>query len=393
MVAAQTALAVVLLVGAGLFLRTVVNLRAADLGFRPEGLLYARVEPRSGALPPGQRQRFFEEATKRIERLPGVIAASATSVAPMGADGDTSIGAGAMTICTADAIAKGLPPQGATYSGVLPRFFETLGVPFVVGRDFTWSENEAGARTTPAVVNQAFARMHFPRKDAVGQTFFLEFGARCASATNGLIIVGVVADSRVRLRGDAPPIFYVPLGGTGTPATLVLRTAGDPGVMISTVRAAVKEVNADIPTFSEATLVDLRERSLRRERLLSDLLALFGAVTLVVCCLGIYGTLSYSVIRRRSEISIRMAIGARARDVVLMFIRESLLPVTVGIAVGCAATLALTRWLDSLLFGISGHDPLTIVAAATLFLVVATTAAAIPARAAARVDPVLALRQ
>ncbi len=396
MVAAQTALAVLLLVTAGLFLRTVINLRAADLGFKPEGLLYARVEPRSGALPREQRQRFFEDAAKRVEQLPGVVAASATTFAPIGSEGEASIGFTAMPICTSDGVAKGLAPQAAAYSFVLPRFFETIGVPLVAGRDFTWSDNDPARRMRSAVVNETFARTLFPGQDALGQSFFLNFNARCTPPTTAnepLIIVGVVADSRTGLRGSAKPMLYVALGDSGTPVTLVLRTAGDAGAMIPVVRSAVREVNASIPTFSEATLVDLRERSLRRERLLSDLLVMFGAVTVVVCCLGIYGTLAYSVARRRSEISIRMAIGARARDVILMFIRESLLPVTVGIAVGCGATLALTRWLESLLFGVSSHDPLTIVAAAALFLLVATIAAAVPARAAARVDPVLALRQ
>lgn len=397
MVAAQTALAVLLLVSAGLLLRTVVNLRASDLGFKAEGLLYARVEPRSGALPREQRARFFEDAVRRVERLPGVVAASGTTSAPISGDDRASISMGAaMPVCTSDDVAKSLAPRATSFSFVLPRFFATIGVPVVAGRDFTWSENDTVSRIRSAVVNQSFAQTLFPGQDAIGQSFFTNFGPRCTSpsANAPLTIVGVVADSRTGLRGDAQPTLYAPLRDSGgAPVTLVLRIAGDAAAMIPVVRNAVKEVNASIPTFSEATLVDLRERSLRRERLLSDLLTMFGVVTVIVCCLGIYGTLAYSVARRRSEISVRMAIGATARDVILMFIRESLLPVTVGIAVGCGATLALTRWLESLLFGVSGHDPLTIVAAAALFLLVATIAAAIPARAAARVDPVLALRQ
>jgi ABC-type antimicrobial peptide transport system permease subunit len=172
-----------------------------------------------------------------------------------------------------------------------------------------------------------------------------------------------------------------------------VRAAGDPAAMIATVRRAMREQNADIPTFSEATLVDLREQQLRRERLLSDLLTLVGAVTLLVCALGIYGMLSYSVARRRAEISVRMAIGARTADVVRLIVRESLVPVGAGIAIGCGAALGLARWIDSLLFGVSGHDAWTMLIAAGVFLLVATAAAAIPARSASRVDPVLALRQ
>lgn len=392
MVAAQTALAVILLISAGLFLRTVVNLRSADLGFEPRGLLYARVEPRAGALPREQRLQFFEEAARRVERLPGVVAASAASVAPMGGDGDAAIGASTMQLCTAEMRAKNLVPQPASYSAVLPRFFATIGVPIVSGRDFTWSENTPEARTA-AVVNQTFVRTFLPGREPLGQIVAIDFSPRCSRLTDSMQIVGVVADSGAGVRGDARPMVYITLRGIGTPVTLVLRTAGDPSTMIPTVRAAVKEINADIPTFSEATLVDLRERALRRERLLSDLLTLFGLLTLVVCCLGIYGTLSYSVVKRRAEISVRMAIGAKPRDVIVMFIRESLMPVAIGIAAGCGAMLALTRWLDSLLFGVSGRDPLTLVAAAVFFLIVATAAAVVPARSASRVDPVLALRQ
>lgn len=264
----------------------------------------------------------------------------------------------------------------------------------VSGRDLTWADN-APQQQASVVVNETFATLHFSGKDAIGQTFHFQFGPSCAGTYREapLTIVGVVADSRTGLRASAAPAFSMALRGWGGPVTLVVRTAGDPAAMIFTVRNAVREVNASIPTFGEAALVDLRERSLRRERLLSDLLITCGAVTALVCCLGIYGTLSYSVARRRSEISVRMAIGADPRTVILMVIRESLVPVAIGIVVGCAATFALTRWLDGLIYGISGHDPLTIAAAATLFLLVATAAAAIPARSASRVNPVLALRQ
>jgi predicted permease len=388
MVGAQTALAIVLLVGAGLFMRTVSNLRSADVGFRPERLLYARVEPRSGGVAPEQRLRFFESAVKRLAALPGVVSASAATAPSLG--GPSEVGAAtdaAFSPCTREMVARGLPPIGSRLNFVLPGYFDTMGMPLVAGRDFRWAENVPGR--APVIVNEAFAKAFFADGDAIGKGV----GLNCPAAPDEFPIVGVVADGRRHLRDVPTPTLYIPLRGVGAPVTLVLRTAGDAAALIPTVRQAVRELHAGVPTFSEATLVDLKERQLRRERLLSDLLMIFGAFTLFLCSLGIYGMLSYSISRRRTEISVRLAIGAPAAGIVRMVVRESLLPVATGLVAGCAATLALTRWIDSLLFGVSGADPLTIVGASAIFLLVAIAAAALPARAATRVDPALALRE
>ena len=389
MVAAQTALAILLLVGAGLFLRTVSNLRRADVGFKPEGLFYARIEPRSGGLTPDQRLPFFESAVKRLAMLPGVIAVSAATSPSLGGPSEVGAGADAAFLpCTREMIARGLPPIGSRINFVLPGYFDTMGMRLVAGRDFRWSENVPG-RSSPVIVNEAFAKAFFGNTNPLGQGI----GANCPAAPDEFTIIGVVADGRRHLRDVPTPEFYVLLRGAGTPVTLVLRTAGDAAALIPTVRQAVRELHAGVPTFSEATLVDLRERQLRRERLLSDLLVVFGAVTLFLCSLGIYGMLSYSISRRRAEISVRLAIGAPAGGIMRMVVRESLLPVATGLAVGCAVAFAVMRWIDSLLFGVSGADPLTIFVASMVFLLVAATAAALPARAATRVDPALALRQ
>jgi ABC-type antimicrobial peptide transport system permease subunit len=171
-----------------------------------------------------------------------------------------------------------------------------------------------------------------------------------------------------------------------------VRTAGDPASMIPTVRRAMTELNANTPTFSEAPVTDLVERRLRRERLLSSLLSGFAVVTVFICCLGIYGMLSYAVERRRQEISVRMAIGAQTADVVRLMVRESLVPVSAGLVAAVLSVLA-NRWLGQLLYGVSSYDPLTLAAASVLFLLVAVAAGTLPSRAAARVNPVLALRQ
>jgi ABC-type antimicrobial peptide transport system permease subunit len=187
-------------------------------------------------------------------------------------------------------------------------------------------------------------------------------------------------------------MFY-PLGGFQSPVTLIVRTSGDPASMIPTVRRAITELNANTPTFSEAPLSALVERRLRRERLLSSLLSIFAGVTLFICGLGIYGMLAYAVERRRQEISVRMAFGAQASDVIRLMVKESLLPVVCGLVAGSLLTAAANRWLAQMLYGVASYDPLTLVGASLLFVVIAAAAAALPSRAATRVNPVLALRQ
>ena len=386
MVMAQTALAMLLLVSAGLLLRTVANLRDADLGFRGEGLLYARVEPRAGRLPNDQRGQFFQNAAKRLQALPGVIAASAATAPPIGGSINVGIMSDGFPVCPPSLSGPG--SVLVQFNNVLPGYFDTLGVRITSGRDFTWAENES--KVTLAIINQAFATRHFPGVDPIGRA--LRVGP-CEKPFGNVPIIGIVSDMKVGLRGEPEPILYTQLYNNTSPVTLMLRTTTEAAAMIPTVRRAMTEVNAEIPTFSEATFADLRERQLRRERLLSDLVTLFGSVALLVCCLGIYGLLWYSVARRRSEISVRMAIGASAPSIVTMVVRDSLMPVTIGIIFGAIAAIAATRQLEGVLFGISSRDPWVIVGAATVFVLVAAAAAALPARSAVRVDPLLALRQ
>jgi len=393
MVAAQTALAIVLLVGAGLFMRTLTNLRSVDLGFETDRLLYAQIEPRSGGLVQAQRRQFFEDAVARLRVLPGVTAAAATGMAPLG--GDTSVGVGNFTmgVCPSTPRQSAAEPDLVPVSTVSPGYFETLGVPLVEGRDLMLSD--AGpigpGRVAAVVVNHAFVREYFPGQSAVGQT--ARVSNDCTKSVGSLTIIGVVGDSRTDLRAAVAPAMFFPLAGFQGPVTLIVRTAGDPASMIPTVRKAMTELNANTPTFSEAPVAALVERRLRRERLLSSLLSVFAGVTMFICCLGIYGMLAYAVVRRRQEISVRMAIGARTSDVVGLMVRESLVPVGVGLLAGALVSIAANRWMAQMLYGVASYDPLTLVGASMFFLLVAAAAAALPSRTAARVNPVLALRQ
>jgi predicted permease len=394
MVAAQTALAIGLLVGTGLFMRTLTNLRSTDLGFRADGLLYANVEPRSGGLRQEQRRQFFEDAVARLRALPGVVSAAASGMAPMGGDGSVGIGNFEIPIC-ATSTARAAAPEMTSIISASVGYFETLGIAFFEGRDLTPAEIEGFAPGSPGlravVVNEAFARRHFPGQSAIGQE--AGSGRDCALVTPAFRVVGVVRDNRTNVRASPSPTMFYPLGGFQSPVTLIVRTSGDPASMIPTVRRAITELNANTPTFSEAPLSALVERRLRRERLLSSLLSIFAGVTLFICGLGIYGMLAYAVERRRQEISVRMAIGAQASDVIRLMVKESLLPVVCGLVAGSLLTAAANRWLAQMLYGVASYDPLTLVGASLLFVVIAAAAAALPSRAATRVNPVLALRQ
>jgi predicted permease len=393
MVAAQTALAILLLVGAGLFMRTLTNLRAADLGFQTEGLLYARIEPRSGGLVQAERRQFFEDAVTRLRAIPGVTAAAATGMAPLGADVSVGVGNFRMGVCPLTPRQSAATPDLVDVSTVSAGYFQTMGMPIVGGRDLMLSDAMplGPGRTAPVVVNDAFAREYFPGQSAVGQG--ARIGNDCAGTLGTLNIVGVVADSRADLRAAAAPALFFPLGGFQGPVTLIVRASGSPAAMIPTVRRAMTELNANTPTFSEAPVTELVERRMRRERLLSSLLTVFAAVTVFICCLGIYGLLAYAVERRRQEISVRMAIGAQTSDVVRLMVRESLMPIVCGIGAGALLSIAANRWLAQLLFGVSSYDPLTLIGASVLFVLVAIAAGVLPSRAAARVHPMLALRQ
>lgn len=390
MVAAQTALAMLLLVGAGLFMRTLSNLRETDVGFTTDGLLYARLEPRSGGIPSTERRQFFENVVKRVEVLPGVAAASASSSPPMGTSASTGLRADAWRLCAPNEARS--TTHVVEMNWVAPRFFDTLGVSLIAGRDMTWRDSFEAAGDKPrAIINEAFARRHIGRPDVLGQ--IVRVGAPCEQFQVPVQIIGLVANSRTQSRFAAEPAMYWPLAGFGGPVTLTVRTSLSASQLVPAIRRAVSELHANVSTFGEITVEQLRERQLRQERLLSALLLGFGTITLLVCCLGIYGLLSYAVARRRSEISVRMAIGARLSHVVRMVVADSIVPVAAGAVAGILGAVGMARVAHSLLFGVSSLDPLAVGGATIALLVLAAVAAAIPARAAARIDPVLALRQ
>ena len=209
-------------------------------------------------------------------------------------------------------------------------------------------------------------------------------GFNCPANPAQASVIGVVGDSKKFPRAEAGPAAYIMMGGPGNPVTLILRTMGDPAAMVSTVRQAMAELDANVPTFGEITPIELREQQIKQERLLASLLASFGGVALFLACLGIYGM--------PSEIGIRMALGAKRPDIVRMVARESLAPVAAGILFGLGGTFVLSRLLESFLFGVGTNDPWTVAVASGLFLVTAAVAGALPAARASRIAPMTALR-
>jgi len=390
LVAFQTALSLLLIVGAASFLRTIANIRATPLGYDPGGLLYARIEPRTGGIRQAQRADFFERALQRLERLPGVESVTATDAPPLGRAATIFNGTDSANVCAPGFVVANPQDARAAFAAVEPRYFATLGIRLVAGRELTWADKPRDDEFWPPVmvVNEAFARKFFAGRNPLEG----RFGLNCPAAPAEYQVIGVVADNRTAPREQAGPMFFPFMGGTLNVVTLILRTRGRPEALIPTVRRAMNELNAHVPTFAETTPVELREQQMQQERLLTILLLAFAATALLLSSIGIYGMLAYLVNRRTSEIGVRMALGAGRRAILAMVLGESIAPVAVGLVAGAAATFAAARWVESLLFGVSPHDPWTLTLAAGVFLLIAALAAVLPARRATRIDPLRALR-
>jgi predicted permease len=271
---------------------------------------------------------------------------------------------------------------------IAPRFFETWKIPLLLGRDLSWSDREGTPRV--AVVNEAFARIFYGGKNPVGLTM----GYECPEKPSSITIIGVVADAKYqRVRETIRPTVYLPYRQWPTQAmTFALRTLGNPAAIAGAARRVMAELDADVPVFNLYTQLEQIDRGIQQERLIAYLLVFFGLIALSLACLGIYGTLAHAVNRRTSEIGLRMALGARRAHIIGTVLRESLVPVLIGIVLGLCTALALTRLVQGIYFGISPNDPLSIVVAVAALILAAILAALLPARRAASIDPMNTLR-
>ncbi len=379
LIAVQVALSLVLLVGAGLFVRTLVNLRSQAIGFRPDHILLFDVDAAASGYEKARLHDFHERVLHRVTAIPGVRAASLSRYALLSGNRTTD------TIVIPGA-PVGQDEIRVHLHHVSPRHPETMGISLLAGRDFTAQDREGAPRV--ALANQALAQLLGGTVGALRRRILY------AQPDSGVEIVGIVADARLAtLRESAPPTLYLPYRQYPQGrVTFAARVAGAPLAIADQVRRAVQEIDPNVPLLAIRTQEAQIDAVVARERLFAWVASAFAALALGLACLGIYGTLAYSVARRTAEIGLRMALGAGRRQVVSMVIRESLLPVGVGLAFGLVLVASTTRFIQTMLFGLTPHDGPTVALAALGLVSSAFVAAWLPSRRASRIDPMTALR-
>ena len=385
LVAAQVAVSLLLLIGAGLFLRTLQNLKNVEIGYPREKMLLVRVDALGAGYKAPQRSTAFQTLLDRLRAIPGV---RGVTLSENGLFSGTE---------SRDQIwVEGYKPQKqgdahAQFDQVGPSYFSTIGIPMLLGREI--GPQDGGAAPRVCVINETMAKFFFGNANPIGKHIRDEFPDTRVTFE----IVGVAKDDRDhRLRGQVPRRFFVPLfNGVGEippSAYFELRTFADPNSVLSAVRHEVEQVDRTLPITSANALGDLLARNMMQDRLIAQLSTFFGVLALILAATGLYGVLSYSIARRTNEIGIRMALGARQTNVLGMVFREMVRVVLLGIAIGLPLAFAATRLIASQLYGLSASDPVTIAGAVLVLLAVAMVACYIPARRASRVDPLVALR-
>jgi putative ABC transport system permease protein len=377
-----------LLAGAGLLMRSFMKLQAVDPGFRSEqALTFELTLPESRYAEDEPRIQFFDQLLSRLRALPGVRSASAVLGLPLsGLDLIISFEVG------------GRPPVPPSQQPAMqvrvatPDYFDAIGIPLKRGRGFT----EADRHGTPRVVliTEAAARQFFPGEDPIGKKITLGWRRGPGRERGGGEIVGVVGDIKdAALNEPTPPQIYMPLRQWPVSfMTVVMTTSVPPAALADAARAQVAAIDPNLPLSEVTTLQAVVARSISQQRFYLTLLTMFAAVALVLAAIGIFGVLSYAVAQRTREIGIRMALGAQERTVISLIVRQAMLLVVAGVALGTAAALFLSETMTKMLFSIKPTDPATFATVAGLLIAVALFAAYIPARRATRVDPIVALR-
>jgi len=388
LVVSEVALSLVLLIGAGLMIRSFAKLNQIDAGFKPAQVMTLAVALLPSKYPEDKQvAQTYSQILERAASSPGVISAAATSYLPLTGSNESD----SFTIEGRPPIAKEAQPS-TEYRIVTPRYFESMGMPLLSGRDFA----ETDTRQSPnvVVINDVFARRHFAGENPLGHRLRLQGQER-----DPLLIIGVVSDARdIWLDQQPTPEVYVPFLqdplSTEYPRamTIVARTKSDPGAIAGPLRAAVTSVDKSLPVYALKPMTEYLHDSLSRRRFNLVLLSVFGGVALLLAAIGIYGVISYGVTQRTHEMGIRMALGAKPRDVLRLVVRQAMVLALGGVGIGILASLALTRLMKSLLFSISVTDPLTFIAIAVLMSLIALVACLVPAWRATKVDPLVALR-
>ena len=388
LVVSEVALSLVLLVGAGLLIRSFAKLNQVDPGFNPEKVLTMGVSLLPNNYPEDQQvATFYSQILERSATVPGVISVSATAGLPLSGSDTTDN----FTIEGRPAIAKEAEPL-TEYWVVTPRYFQSMGIALLAGRDF--SDTDTKQSPNVVVINDEFRRRHFGLENPLGHRLRLQGQER-----DPLLIVGVVSNSRnIGLDEDPRVAAYVPFlqdplsKNLARSLTIVARTKLDPGAVTGSLRALVTSMDKSVPVYSVKPMTEYLRDSLSRRRFSMVLLSTFSGVALVLAALGIYGVISYGVIQRTHEMGIRMALGAQRSDVLKLVLRQAMIVVLIGVGIGLLGSWALTRLMKSLLFNVSVTDPLTFAGIAVLMILIALLACLIPATRATKVDPLVALR-
>jgi predicted permease len=380
----QVALSLPLLIGAGLFLHSLRNLRGVNMGFVKENVFLATLNPSMNGYPQERIKSLYDDLLARVRTLPGVRAASLTtsSVISGGWDQESVKVEGYQP-----GPDENVSPNAAIVS---PGYFRTMGIPFVEGRDFT--EQDTATRAKVVIINETMAHYFFGNKNPLGKKIGTDDDPQVPADRE---IIGVVKDAKYVRLSEAPRRhFYAPMAQEERlfDMTLQVRTSGDPEKIGDFVRAQVHDMDANLPLYATTTLEIQIDESLAQERLLTWLSSLFGLLATLLASLGLSGVVAFSVARRTREIGMRMALGAQPRDILRNVVSHMAFLVTAGMAVGLAAAYALSRLLGSMLFNVGSADPLAFAGACFLLGVVAALAAYLPAQRATEVDPVVALR-
>src|SRR5205085_436642 len=385
LVVSEVALSLVLLVGAGLLLKSLARMLSVNPGFRTENLLTMTVTLPPARYADGARAAaFYQELLRRVSALPGVGGAAEVSNLPLSGDGGTGT---PRVLGLPESATEGAESHLRTVSA---NYFEVMGVPLLRGRGF--DERDRAEAPPVVVVNQTFAERVFRGAEPTGQRVTFKFTANQPPFE----IVGVVGDEKVTsLDARTTPVIYFPVAqGPDGRMSIVARTTAEPEAVAGAVRGVVAELDPGVPVFGVRTMERLisDSRATFMRRYPAYLIAVFACVALLLAVVGIYGVISYAVTQRTRELAIRVALGAQGRDVLRLVLRDGLLLALAGVGLGVCGALALTRLMAGLLFGVSATDPLTFAGVSLLLALVALAACLVPARRATKVDPMVALR-